>query len=70
MVNVLALKVKMLEKGVNQSDMADKLGICNKTMGFRMKNGIFNTREIDIIQDLLGLSQSDVIKIFFEKKIS
>lgn len=70
MVNVLALKIKMLENGVTQTDLASRIGISPKTMGFRMKNGIFNTREIDILQEYLGLSQDEIYKIFFAKEVS
>lgn len=64
MVNILALKAAMVKKGYTQKTLAKELGISERTLNSRLKNKCFGTNEIEILVDVLGIS--DPIPIFFD----
>lgn len=70
MINIRALKAKMLEKGYTQYEMAKAMNITEKTLSLKLKRGVFKTNEVDLMRDILGLSDTEGMKIFFAKDVS
>lgn len=70
MVNTMKLKGKMKECNFTQASLSKELGITQRTMGIRLKSGIFKTDEIDKIILALHLTQDEAINIFFAQKVS
>lgn len=65
MINVNALKGKIVERGKTQTDVAKAIGIAPKTFYDKMSKGIFGSDEIEIMIDYLSIE--DPMKIFFGK---
>lgn len=70
MVNTMKLKGKMKECDITQAVLSEKLGITQRTMNTRLKNGVFKTDEIDKIALILNLSKKEATDIFFAHKVS
>ena len=66
LLNVQELKEAIVRKGYTQSDIANKIGISSKTFGNRLKKGSFRSDEIELMIDILEIS--DPMFIFFGKK--
>ncbi|MDR3258283.1 MAG: hypothetical protein LBT51_01550 [Fusobacteriaceae bacterium] len=62
------LKGKIAEKGYTQVEISKRLGISTKTFRKRMKTGIFQSDELDILAEILGIT--DVCEIFFIPEVS
>ena len=56
MLNVQELKAAIVRKGYTQSDIANKIGISSKTFGNRLKKGVFRSDEIELMIDILEIS--------------
>lgn len=65
MINVNALKGKIVERGKTQTDVAKAIGIAPKTFYDKMSKGVFGSDEIEIMIDYLSIE--DPMKIFFGK---
>lgn len=67
MVDVKALKQKMLEKGWTVEKLADAIGLNRATLFRRFQNnGVdFTVKEINAIVSALGLSRAEAHLIFF-----
>ncbi|MBQ9047409.1 MAG: hypothetical protein IJ120_05880 [Solobacterium sp.] len=65
-MNLQLLKARMVEKGVDDTQIASALGINISTL-YRKKSGEsdFYRKEIQIIKMVLNLSDEDVRNIFF-----
>ena len=64
MLNVLEFKAAMVRKGYTQKDLAQKLGISEKTLCERLKAQRFGTEEIEKLIPLLEIA--DPMAIFFD----
>ena len=64
MLNVLEFKAAMVRKGFTQKELAQRLGISEKTFGSRIKNKRFGTDEIEQLIPLLEIN--DPMQIFFD----
>jgi len=58
----------MAEKKLTGKDMAEALGISPNTFSAKMKAGIFNSDEMQIIVDVLSIE--DPVPIFFAPKVT
>lgn len=65
MILVNELKGRIVAAGFSQEEVAKKLGITPKTFYLKMKKGVFNSDEILIMIDMLGIEEP--AKIFFAK---
>lgn len=68
MIDVQKLKGKIVEKGYSQRDMAHLIKKTPKTFYRKMKNGIFDSNEIQIIVEALGIENPS--EIFFAKDVT
>lgn len=65
MIDVKKLKCTLIENGVTQKDMAEKLQLCESTWYSRIKNDSFTRQEIEILMNVLTFSV-DPVEIFFK----
>lgn len=65
MVDVDELRGIIAKRGKSQADVAKAIGIAPKTFYSKMKCGVFNTLEIDVISDYLEIKEP--WRIFFAK---
>lgn len=62
-VNENELKALFVKNGLNQAQVADRLGICSKTLGAKIKKGVFNSDEIYKLMNILNIENP--VPIFF-----
>lgn len=55
--------------GLTYIKIAEQLGVTPRTIMNKMKNGDFSCREAEVIADMLGLTDKDLIDIFFNKRV-
>ena len=68
MVDINALRGKMVTCGYNQRKLSEKLGIDQKTLVDRLKRKEFKSSEIEKISDLLQINDDhEFRRIFFKK---
>ncbi len=60
-----ALKAEMTRYGYTQKQMAETIGISEKTFNLRMKSGIFGTDEVEKMIEVLHIKNP--MDIFFAK---
>lgn len=70
MVNVNKLKGAIVEKGLTQAKMAEKMGISDRTFYNKMKRKVFNSDEIVQMASILSIDEKDVIAIFFDQNVT
>lgn len=68
MIDVNMLKGLIVTKGLSQRQVAKMLGITEKTFYSKMKKGIFNSVEMELMIDILNIK--DPNEIFFAKKVA
>lgn len=66
MIKVNELRGIIVKNGFSQYEIAKKIGIAPKTFYEKMKNGVFNSDEIQIMIDELHIE--DPAAIFFAKE--
>lgn len=66
MIRTDKLRGKIVEKGLSQAAVAEKIGIVPKTFYEKMKVGVFGSDEIEKMIDLLEIE--DPMSIFFAKE--
>lgn len=62
------LKSIWVAKGYIQRDVADSVGVTEKTFSAKMKKGVFGSDEIEIMIDFLDIK--DPVSVFFAKKVT
>lgn len=71
MVNTNKLKGKIIEKGKTQSEVAKAIGISKATYYRKMKEGgNFSIEEVNKMTEVIPLSDSEAISIFFNRKVA
>lgn len=55
----------MAENGVTQEILSEKIGISSKTFGLKMKKGVFNSDEMQVMVDVLNIKNP--AEIFFAR---
>lgn len=66
MIKTDELRGIIAKNGLSQSDVAEKIGVTPKTFYEKMKNGVFGSKEIQIMIDELNIE--DPMSIFFAKE--
>ena len=64
MIDTNSLKGIIVTNGLSQRKVAKKLGITEKTFYEKMKKGIFNSDEIEVMINILNIK--DPVNIFFK----
>jgi DNA-binding XRE family transcriptional regulator len=62
------LRAAWVAKGKTQEDVAKIIGISNKTMSLRMKNGVFGSDEMQRMIDALDIKKP--ADIFFVREVT
>lgn len=72
MVNIDKLKGKIVENRMCVQDLGDAIGTNSSTVYRKIKKngGDFTVREIDAIAELLKLTESEVVTIFFSQFVA
>ncbi len=68
MIDTNALRGRIAEKGLSQSDVAKAIGITPKTFYTKMDKKVFGSDEIDAMIELLDIK--DPARIFFADKVT
>lgn len=68
MIDINALRGKIVEKGYTQYEVAKYIGISPKTFYSKMSKGVFGSDEIEKMIELLDIS--DPAKIFFANLVN
>lgn len=68
MVNSNKLKGLIVSKGLTQKDVAEKLNMTPKTFSLKLKKGVFGSDEIEMMINLLDIS--DPVPIFFANNVT
>ncbi len=68
MIDTNGLVGIIYSRGLSQAKVANKLGITPKTFYGKMKKGVFDSDEIEIMIDLLHIE--DPVNIFFTKNVT
>lgn len=63
MIDVNALRGKIVEKNLTQAQVAEKIGMTPKTFYLKMKKGVFGSDEIEAMVKLLSIENP--ASIFF-----
>lgn len=63
-MNVNKLKGKVVENGLNDKKMSEKLGFFTSTWHRKLKNSGFTITEAAKIKEILSLSDEDAVDIF------
>ncbi len=68
MLDTRALKAEMVRNGYTQKQMAETIGVSEKTFNLRMKSGVFGTDEVEKMIDVLHIKNP--MAIFFAKQVT
>lgn len=68
MLNVQALKGKIVENGLSQDDVAKMIGLSSSTFNRRINDKVFGSDEIEKMANVLKISNDDILHIFFDRK--
>lgn len=66
-MNKVELEVALIRKGTSIAELSDKIGINRTTMYRKLSTGKFDRSEIVKIRDELGLTDADMLRIFFNE---
>lgn len=70
MTNSAKLKGKMVESGLNQTRIAEQLGMTIASFNYKVNNKTeFKASEIKKLSEILHLTNDDVNAIFFADKV-
>lgn len=68
MIDTNALRGRIAEKGMSQSDVAKAIGITPKTFYIKMDKGVFGSDEIEAMIKILNISEP--ARIFFAEEVT
>lgn len=68
MIDINKLRGAWVSKGMNQSDVAKAIGVCNKTLSLKLKKGVFDSDEIESL--IIVLDIKDPISVFFPNLVT
>lgn len=68
MLNRNALKGEIVRNGMTQKEVAEKIGMSEKTFITKMKNGTFGIDDCDKMIAILGIKKPT--EIFFAKQVT
>lgn len=64
-MNETAFRMILAREHTSIPKIADKTGICRKSMYAKLKNGKFNQKEILALKFALNLTDTDILNVFF-----
>lgn len=67
-MNKTELEVELLRHETTVAELAEKIGLNRTTLYRKMASGKFDRSEIIAIRDALGLTDADILRIFFNAK--
>lgn len=67
-MNKIELEVILLKKGMSAMKLAEKIGMNRVTLYRKLISGKFERSEIVKIRDVLGLTDEDMLRIFFSEE--
>lgn len=65
-MKVAKLRGLIVEKGMTLREVAEKIGMSDKTLYLKLKKGVFGTDEVQKLIELLDISNP--MEIFFDSK--
>lgn len=68
MINANKIRARIVEMGMNQQQVAEKIGMSPKTFSIKMNNGKFGLDEADRIIDVLQIEKPE--HYFFTKEVT
>lgn len=68
MIDINGLKAAMVKKGLTQREVANKLGMSQRTFSARLAKGVFGSDEIEKLMNILDISNP--VEIFFAKDVT
>lgn len=68
MINANKLRARIVEMGMTQKEVAEKIGMSEKTFSIKINNGKFGLDEAEKMIDLLHIEQPE--KIFFSNGVA
>jgi len=68
MIKVNELKGQITSKGLTQNVLAEKLGMTPKTFYSKMKKGVFDSDEIELMIEILDIKNP--LDLFFNRKVT
>jgi len=69
-VNVNKLKGKIVEKGMNIGQLADKIYIDRSTLYRKINNNSLTIKEVNLICEALELTYKEAMSIFFNQVVA
>ena len=67
-MNKTELEVELLRHETTVTELAEKIGLNRTTLYRKMASGKFDRAEIIAIRDALGLTDADMLRIFFNAR--
>ena len=68
MINAKLIRAKIVESGMNQKIVAEKIGMSEKTFSIKMHTGKFGLDEVDKMIELLKIDQPE--RYFFASDVT
>lgn len=68
MIAVNELRGKIVAKGLTQGEVAEKLGITPKTFREKLKKGVLNSDEMEMLIEILDIENP--VDIFFRNDVT
>ena len=59
MINANLIRAKIVENGMTQAEVANKIGICPKTFSLKMSSGKFGLDEVEKMIRLLNIKEPE-----------
>lgn len=69
-MNINKLKGKIVEKGLNVTKVAEKIGVNRSTFYRKMNDSSFTVKEVNKIVNELDLSAKEALEIFFTDSVA
>ena len=68
MINANLIRAKIVENGMTQAQLAEKIGMCSKTFSLKMTSGKFGLDEVEKMIKLLKID--DPNRYFFAHEVN
>lgn len=68
MINANLIRAKIVENGMTQAQLAERIGMCSKTFSLKMTSGKFGLDEVEKMIKILNIE--DPTRYFFAKEVN
>ena len=68
MINANKIRARIVELGMNQAQVAEKMGMSKKTFSLKMKSGKFGLDEADKMIEILNIEKP--VEYFFSNEVA